>query len=222
MLKVSFFIMFIILILFSCKSEYQGLSERELNKALLKAIDTNKIQDIKNIIKYGANINSGSKTTDNPLTKALYSNKWKIADLLVDQGADVNYKIKSDCLIPIIVTAVVFDRPDIVKYLILKGANVNEKTEKGSNAILNAACQNKVESAKILLEKNADINIKDADGKTPLTIAAEKGNKEIVALLINNGVDINQVGFKNKTAMEIAKEKNNKDIIALLEKIMSK
>lgn len=222
MLKKIFLLIFIVLVLFSCKSKFQGLSERELNKALLKAIDANKIQDVKNIIKFGAKINFGSKTTDNPLAKALFSNKWKIADLLVEQGADINYKVSLHCLVPIMVSAVAFDRPDIVRYLISKGANVNEKTEKGSNAILNASCQNKLESAKILLEKNADISIRDNDGKTPLTIAAEKGNKEIVALLLSNGVDINQIGFKDKTALDLAKEKNNKDIIAMLEKQANK
>ena len=220
MFKKINFLIFIIIILFSCKSKYQGLSEEILKKELLKAIETNKIKDVRNIIKHGVKINFGDKINNNPLAKALFRKRWKIADLLVENGADLNYKIETTCVAPIMFIALGISRyDDIVKYLILKGANVNEKTSKGANALLYAACQNKVDIAKLLIEKNADINIKTPDNnRTPLTMATLNGNKEIVALLIDNGVNINQVGFQNRTALEIARRKKNKDIIAMLEK----
>lgn len=221
MLKKIFCLVFIVFIIFSCNAK-KGLTEKELNLNLLKAIESGKIQKVKKAIDSGANLNFSNYSMDNPLAKALFGKKWEIADLLIERGADANHKLVLACKVPIIMLAVYTDRPDVVKYLISKGANVNEKSEKGANAILLAACQNKIESAKILLDNKADINIVDDLGKTALTMATIRVNKEMVDLLIKSGADINQIGYDKKTALELAKLKNNKEIISMLEKASNK
>jgi ankyrin repeat protein len=85
------------------------------------------------------------------------------------------------------------NRPDMVQFLVSKGADVN----KGARAYqfstpLHVACRKGyIDIAQILLNAGADVNSRTTWNKTPLHRAMDGPHQEVVALLISWGADAN-------------------------------
>jgi ankyrin repeat protein len=89
----------------------------------------------------------------------------------------------------------------MVKELIVKGVNVNEKDEYESTAIIYAVTADSNDCVKLLTAIGADVNIKNIVGETPLTIASKKGSIKVVKTLLNSGADANLKGKYGWTAL---------------------
>jgi hypothetical protein len=74
-------------------------------------------------------------------------------------------------------------KADVVRLLLLKGANVNKKSYMDMTALIWAAKNNHPEIVRMLIDSGADNNITDKNGKTALMYAEENGYQEIVRLL---------------------------------------
>jgi tetratricopeptide (TPR) repeat protein len=102
------------------------------------------------------------------------------------EGADINAKMP-----PIGRTALIWaseqGHVEVVKLLLQKGANVDEKNFTGGTALMAALEQGQIEIIKLLIGKGADVNIKDINGATPLRKAKEMGRSDIMELLENAG-----------------------------------
>ena len=105
--------------------------------------------------------------------------------LLVEQGADINARIKEfgDG------TALMFTSTEghleIVKYLISKGADINAKItvggqHKGLTALMFASMYGHLEVVKYLVSKGADVNAKSDSGMTALNVAKTNAIKEVL------------------------------------------
>ncbi len=70
-----------------------------------------------------------------------------------------------------------------------RGANVNERSNKGKNALMFAASENHQEVVRWLIEQGADVNAADNYGTTALIVAATAGHHEVVKLLLDNGAN---------------------------------
>lgn len=85
--------------------------------------------------------------------------------------------------------AVNYERMEITKYLLKRGANVNHKQD-GTYTPLMSACEgDNVKLVKLLLDAGADINIKDEHGNNALWKATFNENEAIVRMLLENGAD---------------------------------
>ncbi len=73
------------------------------------------------------------------------------------------------------------NHPDIVKYLIESGCDVNAKGDE--TALHQASEKGNLEVVKILLETGADPHTKSVDDKTAKDIAMENNHQDIVQLL---------------------------------------
>jgi uncharacterized protein len=110
---------------------------------------------------------------------------------LVDAGADVNSTDEwgSGTLLTF--------QPDIIEYLIARGADPNKQTNENGASVLAGMCYvNQLDCAKVLLEKGAaDANRgREESGETPLhhaVLGDEPGRGELVKLLIDHGADPN-------------------------------
>ena len=131
-----------------------------------------------------ANYKSNSKPMDEGYTPLFVANNEKIINLLLDYGADINYKNNKGNT-PIFWFARGFDPKNInlIKVIIEKGADVNAVNNEGKTPLLLAVSDGNFYIAKILLEHGADVKVKDKSGKTAMDYALEKGNKEMVNLL---------------------------------------
>jgi ankyrin repeat protein len=153
----------------------------------------------------GVDVNaSGNNMT--PLHWAARYDHWEIAELLIDNGADV--LLASPMLggmwAPLHVAAWKGHK-EVAELLIAKGADVNAKGRDGWTPLHEAAKrqmytssgQGHKEIAELLIAKGADVNVIDVNGKTPLDLAEEVSEddspedkavkKEIADLLRKHG-----------------------------------
>lgn len=100
---------------------------------------------------------------------------------------------------------------DIVKFLIEKGANVNEVDNNGYTSLWYAATSFAVSSSQIpamnhLMEANARVNDIDYCGTSILMHAASRGDLEAVTLLIRGGADVYATNAYGYDALGFAEE----------------
>jgi ankyrin repeat protein len=103
------------------------------------------------------------------------------------------------------------------EYLLISGADPNQKTSSGDSALHSAVESNRLDLVQILVKFGADINSLQSDGETPLHLACFKGNCEIVQYLLDNKADPNvQNSLLGKTPLHYAVDYNYSDITRLL------
>ena len=116
----------------------------------------------------------------------------------------------------------------VVKNLLNNGANINERNNNKSTALISASHKNNKELVKILLEYKPNFNTLNNKGWSALKIACRKHQtKEIVELLINAGADINQISkindkIENVTPLKVARWNQYENINSIEEFLKSK
>ncbi|MFH0975028.1 MAG: ankyrin repeat domain-containing protein [Spirochaetota bacterium] len=149
------------------------------------------------LIKKGDNVNSVDQNGWTPLLWASYYNHSRVMELLLDNGADANFKIKD----------LSSGQP---------GGGVQSGGKIGYTALHIAAFYNYSEIVKILLNHKADINITENTNKTPLILAAYYGHLDIAKLLFEKGADPNMVDNSGNTALVYARKYGFAEIWELL------
>ena len=111
---------------------------------------------------------------------------------------------------------------DVVKNLLNRGANVNERSGCGFGwdpnvtALTCASHGGHMETVKVLVEKGADVNARSNDGWTPLISAAYKGHVDVAKFLIEKGADVDvSMAFLQRWPL-------GKDGLAFLENLVRK
>lgn len=118
-------------------------------------------------------------------------------------------------------------QPDMVQFLIKRGADVNARSvvrdwqrrvtaegrpknmnRGGFTPLLYAAREGCIECAKNLLKAKADINLTDPDGMTPLNLAITNMRFDFAAALIAAGADVNKWDFFGRTPLYSAIDLN--------------
>jgi len=141
---------------------------------------------------------------DHPLTmRGFYldnfDNQLKIAKLLIENGADVNYKeemlvdskgnLFGEAWTPL-TKAIKSEQYYLVKFLIENGADVNLANGNGQTPLTTAVDGDIFSSdvfAKLLVENGADVNLANARGQTPLSIAHPKYGQRVFYYLKSQG-----------------------------------
>ena len=133
-------------------------------------------------------------TADNgnlPLNLAVQVGHYKIAEALLDLGAQVNSHdvgYKSTAL------HVACAKRDVetVKLLIDHGAEVNLKSINGWVPLIDASIRGRTDIVRLLLDHGADVNLQaDTSGQTAPHHACWYGHTETVQVLLERGADVN-------------------------------
>lgn len=111
-----------------------------------------------------------------------------------------------------------FNREEIVRHLLYKGANPNLQSQNGYNVypIHTAAGSNFIAVAKLLVEAGAEVNVVQSSRTTPLHLAAQNGNIDMIILLLEEGASVEIRDDAGKSASDLAEEKGFVDLARIL------
>lgn len=149
-----------------------------------------------------------------PLHWASDMGQYKIAELFISKGADVNAKNDSGAT-PLYIAAQA-GHLDICQLYIDRGASVDAEDFNGFSPLHVAAQENRIDICGLLLEKGASVNIKDIYGKTPLHVASLRGNATIVQALLNYKADILVKSLGGYSSLHWAAQKGFKNVCDIL------
>ncbi|MEI0747941.1 ankyrin repeat domain-containing protein [Brachyspira pulli] len=155
--------------------------------ALVYAVSLNDEEMVKFLLEKGADANTVCEIENEhiympptPLMNAVYNGNTNIINMLLENGADINYT--TDEMTPLIYAAYK-GNTNIINTLLENGVDINYTNYYGMTALMYAASYNQFEAVKILLENNADTSITDENGYTALDLIKSKDNNDIVKLL---------------------------------------
>jgi len=111
-----------------------------------------------------------------------------------------------------------FGQEDVVRFLLLKGAEPNIPSRNGFNVypIHSAVSSNYTMTSKMLIEAGADVNVVQMSGVTPLHSAAHNGNIDLIIVLLEAGADVDSKTEDGKTPADKALEEGFIEIAHIL------
>jgi len=107
-------------------------------------------------------------------------------------------------------------RLEIVRLLLMHGADVNIKSKDLQTPLIVAAKAGSVDVVRLLLEYHPDLTAKDDIGWAVLHLAIFENQGEIVELLLENGADVGMLGASGRTPLHCAAVREREDIVRLL------
>jgi uncharacterized protein len=166
-----------------------------------------------------------------PILLAIYHGKRDIAQLLVDRGASVSFPeacalgdaaraksmlARDPSLLhsrtadgyPAIGLPIFFGHPELARWLIEQGADVNAAADNAQRVapVHAAAAVRDVDTMRMLLERGADPNAKQQMDYTALHGAASRGDIEMAKLLLAHGADRDAKGSDGMTPADVARK----------------
>ncbi len=105
---------------------------------------------------------------------------------------------------------------DVVKMLVDKGAEVNEKNLKEVSVLMAASQNGHSDVVRILIDKGAEVNMLNNNGVTALIVASSNGRKEVVQVLLDHHADTSIQTRTGKTALDSAIENRYVEVVGLL------
>lgn len=204
------------------KEQTQEDIEEENAQKLLNAILNNELQEVKNLIGKGVELNDEESPF---LLIAAMMNSQEIVAALIQAGADINSKSGDGT--NVLAMAVLMGHTKIVNQLISLGATPTASLDhENSQSILsllpfmfNKDEDKYLETLQIFLLVGANPNEAFGEGKwTLLMDAASQGYKQAVELLIQAKVNVNAKTTNGITPCLCAQENGHLEIVKLLKK----
>ena len=150
-----------------------------------------------------------------PLHYAILFKNTAIVDLLIKNGADVDYS--DDNGNNSLHNAVYSGKFEICKIILKHIININAKTNTGENALHISTNHGYNNISDLLIDGGIDINAIDSKHEfTPLHYAVNLNNKKLVKKLIDNNVNINTQDFLGNTALHYATIEETEEIFNIL------
>jgi ankyrin repeat protein len=143
----------------------------------------------------GASVDARDSRGRTALVAAAYGNHLRVARFLIDAGADVNVKDRTEQSAYLISTAEVGDDPRLLNLTIENGARINAKDSFNGTALIRAADRGYPRIVRRLLREDIAIDHVNQLGWTALHEAIILGDgsgryQRVVRLLVNGGADV--------------------------------
>ena len=165
-------------------------------------------------VRIDLGVDNGNLILISALLKYARDERGQVPALLLEFGAMINPE-KFICYTPLMRAVVEGDEFDVWQVL-NAGVNVNEKDQRGRDALIYAALARHETVIGQLLEAGADVNSQDEDDMTALCAVCKGGNEKIVKHLLKSGADISAQDRFGETATSIATESGHTSILRLL------
>jgi len=182
---------------------------------LLHAVEHNKIELVKDLVKHGAKCNYYN---ENNMKIALnfasdYQN-FDMIELLIKSGADIEFKGHGESAL---LYCVRNNLPlAVIKCLVSNGANIHAIGKGKDNAFILSCLNNNIINVNYFLEKGINYTHINSKGYTGLDYAVKNNNVEICKLLISLGQLLDADHKKYKILIKNAIINNHPEIIELL------
>jgi hypothetical protein len=116
--------------------------------------------------------------------------KYELVDLEQTCTIDIEERTRAEG-VTALWAAAYSNHPDIVKLLVLNGADPNHVTLSNSSPLRTACFRGWKDIVSCLLNYGADVNTVNSRGSSSLMAAAYNGHRDIVTVLINKGAQLN-------------------------------
>ena len=147
---------------------------------------------VKYLISSGAKLNELDADGFSEAGNAISNNHTRVLQLLGDAGSNLTQPQGPEALPLISLAARSLEAGEkMVKYLISKGADVNQKDRNGNAPLFYAAFLGNTRVSELLLCAGADIDHLNDENTTALAMAVYKKRPETAHLLIKKGANVN-------------------------------
>ena len=148
---------------------------------------------------------------------AIYSiknNKLNLFKKIVDSYPEI-VNFENSIKITIHYFTIIYNQPIFLRYLILKGGDINKEDNYGRTLLYLSSYHNSLQCLKILLNYDADICAGSKKFR-PLHICCLKGYHESLKELLKKNKEINKKNFADMTPLHLAVMSNSKECVDLL------
>ena len=175
MRKLLFYIVF----LFSLSK----LSAQSITKSVFDIARNGTVAELKELMNNNPDIiNKINENGFSPLILACYRGNMDVADFLIDNVKELNYKSQEGTALA---GLCIRYNKDLVEHLLKKNADPNIPDGTGTTPLFWAVKSGNKELVELLLQYKADKTMKDSAGMTPFEYALKTNNKEIINILKN-------------------------------------
>ncbi|MEP6788228.1 MAG: ankyrin repeat domain-containing protein [Acidobacteriota bacterium] len=184
---------------------------REIKNPLMRAVQNEDIDEVKDLIAHGSDVNGKEDDKTTPLFAAVETGDIEIVRTLLDFGAKINArdKQKQTPLMRLDDDA----KPELLELLLRAGAKIDLTDKEGNTALILVAGSVTPEVLKALIDAGADVNLANNEGQTALMNAANRDNLESVRHLLLAGAKVNVKNKEGDTAWDLASEEAVEDLL---------
>ena len=156
---------------------------------------------------------------DDPVFSLLDNEDFdKLDPYLEDHDINALY---GDSPTTLLVYSILYNKKTVTKYLIEKGADVNQYLN-GKSPIMYAAEKGYKSKVSLLVSHNAEINALDANGNTALILAARHGKIKTTKYLVRNGAALNHTNQFDASAYDESVSYSHQEISKYLRDVYVK
>ncbi|MBI5190709.1 MAG: ankyrin repeat domain-containing protein [Nitrospirae bacterium] len=178
------------------------------------------LEAVKKFIDDGVDVNKGmsefGSTNFTPLEAAAKKGHNEIAQLLIDNGANIEFIRFNSLNCSALMDAAESGHSDVVELFLEKGANVNFASQLKDTPLIMAVQNGDMKTVEVLLNHGADINAQNAAGYTALIEALVRNNYDIVETLVARKADLGLRDCLKRTALIEACNWRRSEVVKLL------
>ncbi|MCE9597930.1 MAG: ankyrin repeat domain-containing protein [Spirochaetia bacterium] len=189
------------------------------SSALHEAVRQNKIDEVRQLLDEGADVNS-KENGRTALLEATRINDLPLAKLLIESSANIETSERRDgqTFASPLFYAASWGNMEMATLLKRAGAKVDARGWQEMTPLMEASRMGQVELARFLIANGAQVDATDLLGRTPLLWAAISGRATCVSLLLGAGADPDWKDLSGKGALAYAVQMNRRDIVETLKK----
>ncbi|XP_033212321.1 transient receptor potential channel pyrexia-like [Belonocnema kinseyi] len=175
---------------------------------------------LKYLIERGANVNYISPRFGHcALHSAAAGNRPETAEILLDNGCDLNNLSKNPDMIPLLHHAIRIKSEAVAELLLERGVDPTYKNVTGETPLHVACSAQSVKCCELLLQKpEVDVNALDEMNRTPLhnAVMAPGSNITIVELLLKHGARVNPIDKTGFSPLHVAALEEHAECVEML------
>jgi ankyrin repeat protein len=184
------YLIFMISCSVSPKEELQKRAIPFTDVAFFDSVKSGNTEVVRLFVDAGMPVDLVNKYEETALMIAIIQQNESMVDALLLRGASV-FKVDENGRTPFVLAAR-SGSVSIMKKLLDKGSDVNERDRKLGFSALNYAVQaQKKDAALWLIQQKADVNLQSKDGGHPLLGAAYNGDLQLLEALVSAGAQVN-------------------------------